>query len=481
MNKKRLSIIPESQGACSKGVRLNVFSPQDGAFKGRFGGRAAVVTLGCAKNQVDSEVMVGVLRNRGYEVVSDVDTADVAIVNTCGFLESAVKESIDAVLELGEKKTSGRLRRLIVAGCAVERYREELKASLPEVDAFVLTSDLLKIGDIADGSNEDLLADAGRPYFLYDDTMPREVTSGKHYAYVKISEGCDRPCTFCIIPKIRGEMRSRKLDSVVDEVKRLGDQGVKEVNLVAQDLTNYGVDIRGPRLVKLLEALNDTGAVDWIRLHYAYPVGTDSELIDAISNLPRVVKYLDIPLQHSSEGVLKAMKRPIGKFSPRKITEFIRNRGPSIKIRTTFIVGFPGETEDDVGDLESFIREGHFSSVGIFTYSPEKEAQSSSYKGQILAAKKQSRLERLMLAQQEVAFGQMREYIGQTLKVLVEGTHEETDLLLKGRCEWQAPEVDSVVLINDVELSGGRVNFGQFGNVRITETSGYDLVGTLID
>lgn len=481
MNSKRsLTVIrEESAGGCSAGVSLNVRTPEDGSYLGRFGGRAAIVTLGCAKNQVDSEVMLGVLRNRGYEIVTDINSADVAIVNTCGFLESSVQESIDAILEVAEQKERGRLRRLIVAGCMVERYRGDLKETLPEVDAFLLTSDLLRVAEVAEGDIGDLLADAGRPYFLYDDTMPRQLSTQSHTAYVKVSEGCNRPCTFCIIPKIRGEMRSRTLDSIVREVAELGRQGVREVNLVAQDLTSYGVDLRGPRLAELLRALNDDGAVDWIRLLYAYPVGTDEALLDAVASLPRVCTYLDIPLQHSSESVLKSMKRPVGRYSPRSIVRFIKERAPEIQIRTTFIVGFPGETEEDIADLETFVSEGHFASVGVFTYSPEKEAESFAFEGHLSKKIKEARRERIMLAQQRAAEDRLRGYIGKRLQVLIEGAHEETDLLLAARAEFQAPEVDGIVIINDAECRLEGIRPGTMGMVEITEVSGYDLVGTL--
>jgi ribosomal protein S12 methylthiotransferase len=472
----KLNILPSASNANS----LNTH-PADGLDQGQtFTGRASIVTLGCAKNQVDSEVMLGVLKQKGFEIVTDVKEADVVVVNTCGFLESSVKESINAVLEVSEYKQTGRLRKLIVAGCAVERYRDQLKESLPEADEFILTGDLLKVADSINAPVHESLVEAGRPYFLYDENMPRHLSTQSHMAYVKISEGCNRPCTFCIIPKIRGTMRSRSIDSIRREVASLGQQGVREINLIAQDLTHFGFDHKQGRLVDLLKALDEDKSVDWIRLLYAYPVGTDEELIDAIMQLPTVVKYIDIPLQHSSEAVLKAMKRPIGKYSPRSIVKMIKDRAPQIQIRTTFIVGFPGETEQDIDDLVDFVSEGHFTNVGVFTYSLEKEAESATFEGHIKKSVKDKRRDRVMKAQQDVVLKFNEQLIGTVQKVLIEGAHEDTDLLLVGRTQWQAPEVDGTVIINDSELAEDSLTPGSIISVKLTEAAGYDLVGTAI-
>lgn len=479
----KLSIIGEdsqAESCCPTGVSMNIRKRDDAVEPKDFRGRAAVITLGCAKNQVDSEVMLGVLKNSGYEIVNDVSTADVAIINTCGFLESAIQESIDCILDVAEYKQQARLRRLIVAGCLVERYRGDLKSELPEVDAFLTTSDVLKVGEAAGGVLADTLAAAARPYFLYDDNTPRFLASKRHTAYIKVAEGCNRPCTFCIIPKIRGSMRSRSIDSVVREAQMLAAQGVKEVNLVAQDLTSFGTDHKSGTLSQLLQALDRSGGVEWIRLLYAYPIGIDEELLDSIAGLPRVCNYLDLPLQHSSESILKEMKRPLGRYSPRKITEFIRSRQPGIHMRTTFIVGFPGETESDIADLEGFIREGHFSSVGIFTYSLEPGTPAHDMASQISPEEKASRRERLMLAQQEVNQRRLNSFLGKTFSVLVEGVHDETDLLLQGRTEFQAPDVDGIVMINDADCPLEEIPSGQFTRVEITDTAGYDLIGTVM-
>jgi ribosomal protein S12 methylthiotransferase len=468
--------------SCST-VAVNITEPRQLESGKAFAGRAAIVTLGCAKNQVDSEVMIGVLRNTGFEIVSDLSHADVAVVNTCGFLESAVKESVDCVLELSELKKSGSLRRLLVAGCMVERYKGDIRKALPEVDSFIALDGLLSVGQAALGADEslrDILHEGARPYFLYDETMPRHLASAPHTAYVKVSEGCNRPCAFCIIPQIRGAMRSRSVESIAREVQALGAQGVREINLVAQDLTAFGTDTNGGKLVDLLRAIDATKAIKWARLLYAYPVGVDDELLRAIVELPSICNYLDVPLQHSSERVLKSMKRPVGRFGSRRFVEYVRSSAPEIKLRTTFIVGFPGETEEDIKDLESFVADGHFESVGVFTYSPEQGTDAYGMDDQISEKEKRARRDRVMLAQQKVRVARNQEYIGKRLEVLVEGPHEETDMLLAGRTYFQAPEVDGNVLINDVVEGLGEIPAGHLGQVEITEISGYDLVGTLV-
>ena len=451
---------------------------------GEFRGTAALVTLGCAKNQVDSEVMLGVLAKRGFETVSELNNADVIVVNTCGFLESSSRESINTILECADYKKKGRLKRLIVAGCLVERHKEDLKASMPEVDAFITTSELLNVGDVAVGDSNDLLENAGRAYFLYDDQMPRKLSTPSHFAYIKISEGCNRPCTYCIIPKIRGVMRSRTVDSVIAEARSLADQGVKELNLVAQDLTSYGTDIKGPKLSHLLRELNKVDGISWIRLLYAYPIGVDEELIDTIMESEKIVKYLDIPLQHVSDAVLQSMKRPLGRLAPRPITEFIKGRAPDLTIRTTFIVGFPGETDQHAEELKSFVSEGHFGSVGVFTYSPEQGTPSYEYPDQVSEKDKKKRRDMVMKAQSKVVDKALQGFIGKTIPVLVEGPHEESDLLWSARATFQAPEVDGSVIINDVAeniaLESLNSLKGNFYNVRVTEISGYDLVGELV-
>lgn len=474
------------QGACGP-VQVHVAEPQYAIGTRKYRGNAAVVTLGCAKNQVDSEVMVGVLKNSGYQMVADVSQADVAIVNTCGFLQSAVKESIDTILDVSTLKQKGRLRKLIVAGCLLGRYGDEVKTQLPEVDSFVSIDDILKVGEIADSSMQSVLDLSARPYFVYDDSSPRVVSTGPHSAYVKISEGCNRPCTFCIIPKIRGAMRSRTQASVVEEVRNLGQQGIREINLVAQDLTAYGSDLKNDGLVGLLRALDATEAVSWLRLLYAYPIGIDEELLRTIVELPRVCNYLDLPLQHVSERVLKEMKRPLGRFSPRNIVEFIRTTTPEIALRTTFIVGFPGETEQDIDELEGFILEGHFLNLGVFTYSREEGTPSHDMGAQISEKEKKLRRERLMVAQQKALKKRLRECIGKSFEALIDargdthpegsGAGKQGSALYVARTRFQAPEVDGVTLITRVKGEKD-LPLGTIGTVQVKSVQGYDLVGT---
>lgn len=473
----KLSVLQTEQAAC-KSVSMNL-SKADYSLKAKqFKGKAAVITLGCAKNQVDSEVMLGVLKNYGYEIVTDVALAEVAIINTCGFLESAIKESIDCILAVADHKKTGRLRRLLVAGCLVERYKGDIKTTLPEVDAFVSVDDILKVGQMAEGQVGSALDQAARPYFLYDDSMPRFLASMPHTAYVKISDGCNRPCTFCIIPKIRGSMRSRAIQSIVREVESLSQQGVKEVNLVAQDATSFGLDIGKDNLSDLLLTLDRETSINWIRLLYAYPIGIDQRLLATIAEGSRICKYLDLPLQHSSDELLKLMQRPLGRYSPKKIVDFIRQQQSGISLRTTFIVGFPGETEQDIQDLELFVQQGHFSSVGVFTYSPEPGTPAHDMSAQVDAKEKEYRRERIMQAQQSVVQKRLQGLVGTKQQVLIDGQHEETDMLLVARTEFQAPEVDGVVIINDsnTELPG----IGQMCTAEITGSAGYDLVGRVV-
>lgn len=517
-----LTIVGQAGAAGKPGIKPNNPAQRK---KGEFNGRAAIVTLGCAKNQVDSEVMAGVLLQHGFEIVTDATRADVAVVNTCGFLQSAIEESIDNILELAALKKSGQLRRLIVTGCAVDRFEDpsngggSMRDSLPEVDMFISGRQLLAVGGAAQGRSEEsrtagnpqrvgeVLDSAARPYmrydeatdgeFLYDHSMPRVLSSPRHYAYVKISEGCNRPCSFCIIPKIRGNFRSRAGASILAEIDQLLSSGVRELNLVAQDLTAFGTSQTGAGktdnqpIVPLLESIDrliSQRSPAWVRLLYAYPLGITAELLGCFSRLENLCDYLDLPLQHSSEQVLKAMRRPLGKYSPRSLTEVILKHAPQLWLRTTFIVGFPGETEQDVEDLRDFIAEGHFGSVGVFEYSPEQGTPAFEMENQLPEAEKSARREYLMQAQREVVDKRLREYHGRKFEVLIEGLHEETDMLLTGRTRFQAPEVDGIVLINDInpdvetQLAGSAAAealCGQVAEVTITDSAGYDLVGSV--
>ncbi len=471
MNKRSLNIVSNSKKKEAELLKPNEFK-----------GRAAVVTLGCAKNQVDSEVILGTLMKFGFEVVNEVENADLAVINTCGFLQSAVEESVDCILDVSELKKTGQLRKLIVTGCMLPRYGKDLAETMPEVDVFLSPNDLTDISKFGIEKDEatKVFQDASRPYFLYDDSLPRVLSTKSHTSYVKISEGCNRPCAFCIIPKIRGGMRSRSIESIVSEIKDLKDLGTKEVNLIAQDLTSFGKDTKKGDLTKLLQEIDKTG-IDWTRLLYAYPVGATDELLTNIVNLKSMVNYLDIPLQHMSEAVLKSMKRPLGKLHPRVLTEHMRKKFPEIVIRTTFIVGFPGETEADVKELESVVAEGHYGSVGVFEYSQEEGTPAGAMENQISDEVKKERKERVMLAQQNAISKINKDYIGKRFKVLLEGTHSDTDLLLTGRTPFQAPDVDGMVLINDLgDFDANDVKNGNFYEVEITDSVDYDLVGKLV-
>lgn len=456
-------------------------------------GNVAMITLGCAKNTVDSEVMLGVLVNKGFRVVGDLKSADLIVVNTCGFLHEAVEEGIDRILEAADCKRNARCKKLVVAGCMVERYRQDLERSIPEVDRFISTDEILTVGDDV-GTSQSCFDQARRPYFVYDETMPRIVSTGSHSAYVKISEGCNRPCAFCIIPKIRGNLRSRSKDSVIREVENLLVAGVSEINLVAQDITAYGSDwgkkkSSGSELASLIRELDKFGGDYWIRLLYAYPLGVSKALLSSIFESSHIARYLDLPLQHISDAVLKRMCRPLGERGTRDLINEIRGCAPQVALRTTFILGFPGETWDDVVILGDFIAEGHFAHVGVFKYSQEEEAESFSFDGQIDEKEKEERISYILEIQKTVVAKRLSTYIGRCEKVLIDGRHSETDLLYVSRAEWQAPETDGEIIINDITLNDDSLTseqiseqiVGKFANVKISEVSAYDLIAELVD
>ena len=453
-----------------------------------FHAQVAIVSLGCAKNLVDSEVMLGVLAEKGFRPVPNPEDAELVIVNTCGFLQNAVEEGIDRILEIVELKNTGRCKKLIVAGCMVERYRDSLAQELPEVDAFVSIDEIAAIGDKY--STSDSCFDNNRkPTYLYDHNTPRLLSTGGNLAYVKIAEGCNRPCSFCIIPKIRGSYRSRRLDSVLAETQGLIDSGVKEIDYIAQDVTFFGNDLKDSKesLVALIDSLSSLKIPEdfWFRILYTYPAGISEELVKRLGNTPHLCNYLDLPLQHISDKVLKNMRRPLGESKTRKLIADIKRWNPAVTLRTTFIVGFPGETEEDVQVLEGFIREGHFDHVGIFAYSQEEEAHAFNYPEQVITEEGERRRDRLMKVQQSIVAEKLSKRIDAVERVLVEGFHPDTDLLLVGRTVWQAPEVDGQVIINDLGSLTENPNaissiIGTFQQVQFTEVSGYDLVGTII-
>ena len=424
-----------------------------------------------------SEVMLGRLRGAGYELVADARQADVVVVNTCAFIDRAKQESVDAILEMAREKESGRAKRLVVTGCLSQRYDEELRREIPEIDATLGTGQVEEIVRAVSGEATSL-ADAGPglPTWVYDHTAPRILSTPPWLAYVKISEGCDYTCSFCIIPTLRGKHRSRNVEDVVSEARALAERGVREIVLVAQDSTRYGLD-HGIRdgLAYLLRRLGRIDGIRWIRIMYAYPATLSDPILEVIASEGKVVKYVDIPLQHASESVLKRMKRPTGKGNLLGMVERIRQRVPGVAIRTTFIVGFPGETEADFEELLAFVESGRFESVGVFTYSDEEGTGSFELPDRVPAKAKERRRRRLMSLQKRISTRRNRARVGERLEVLVEGTHDDTDLLLRGRAATQAPEIDGQVLIND-----GTAAPGSFVTCEVTEAHPYDLVARIV-
>jgi ribosomal protein S12 methylthiotransferase len=436
-----------------------------------------MVSLGCPKNLVDGEVMLGRLAQTGHRVVAEPGGADVLVVNTCGFIDRAKQESVDAILEMAREKTVGRARRLVVTGCLAQRYDAELRREIPEIDATLGTGQVEDIVRAVDGEATSLEgAPDGPPTWVYDHTAPRVLATAPWLAYVKISEGCDYACSFCIIPTLRGRHRSRGVEDVVAEVRALVGRGVREVVLVAQDSTRFGLD-HGVRdgLAYLLRRLGRIDGLRWIRVMYAYPQTLSDRILDVIASEDRVVKYVDIPLQHASLPVLKRMKRPTGRGHLLGLIERIRGRVPGVAIRTSFIVGFPGETAEDFARLLEFVRAARFDNVGVFTYSDEEGTASHGLSGRVPSRVKAARQRKLMGLQKRISTRKNRARVGERMEVLVEGTHPDTDLLLRGRAATQAPEVDGQVIIND-----GTGAPGTFVTVEITEAHPYDLVGRVI-
>jgi ribosomal protein S12 methylthiotransferase len=436
------------------------------------------ISLGCPKNLVDSEVMMGQLVAKGHELTPHPDQADVLVVNTCSFIDPAKKESIDTILEMAEYKKVGRARKLIVAGCLVERYRGDIRKDMPEVDALIGTNELEKIVALCDG--EDVPQNPLEPY-LYHDLTPRVLSTPRHFAYIKIAEGCDHPCTFCVIPQYRGQFRSRRFESVISEATRLFQHGVREINLIGQDTTCYGEDLGLPHgLADLLERLAEieTPHEKWIRFLYAYPNKVTQRLLDTMAAHPSLVKYIDMPLQHASARVLKRMKRGGSGDIFLKLLERVRRTIPGVAIRTSMIAGFPGETAEDFAELSQFLEAARFDNLGVFAYSDEDTSASYALDGKVDGRTIQNRKRHLMAIQRKIARARNRTFIGAELAVLVEGRSEETDLLWQSRLSTQAPEIDGVTLINDFE--GAEPRPGEIRRLRITESHDYDVLGTLL-
>lgn len=436
------------------------------------------VSLGCPKNLVDSEVMMGQLVERGHELTSVPADADVIVVNTCSFIDPAKQESVDTILEMAQYKKTGRAHKLIVAGCMVERYRGDIRKDLPEVDALIGTNELDNIVALCEGQEA---AGSSAPY-LYHDLTPRVLATARHFAYIKIAEGCDHPCTFCVIPQYRGKFRSRRFESVIAEATRLFSQGVREINLIGQDTTCYGEDLGlKDGLSLLLGRLAEipTAHEKWVRFLYCYPNKVTQKLLDTIAQHKALVKYIDMPLQHASGAVLKGMKRGANGDIFLKLLERIRNTIPRVAIRTSMIVGFPGETDADFETLCQFVQTAQFDRLGVFSYSDEDSSASYQLGGKVDARTIYNRKRTLMSIQRRISRARNRKLSGQEFDVLVEGPSSETDLLWEARLSTQAPEIDGVCYINDAGDSLPRP--GEFRRMRVSEAHDYDLVGGLVD
>lgn len=442
------------------------------------------ISLGCPKNLVDSEIMAGTLMKDGFEVVSDPEGADTVVVNTCGFIEDSKKESIQRILDMSALKESGQIKKLVVAGCLTQRYKDDLVAGLPEADLFVGSGEFQNISKILKNfeSGDKKKTFFNLPTYLQEETTPRVNSQPKHRAYLKISEGCMKRCAFCAIPLIRGNLQSRTISNVVNEAKLLVAGGVKELIIISHDFTDYGWDLRKKDSantespVELLKALAQVDGAEWIRLLYLYPDGISDEMIQLMKSNKKFVKYFDMPLQHINNQVLKSMNRKMTREEITSALDKIRTHIPDAVIRTQFIVGFPGETEEQFEELLAFIAEQKFDRVGCFQYSPEENTPGGKMDQQIDEETKQRRHDAIMEVQQNISREKHKAFIGKTLDVLVEGYSEETELLLQGRTSQQAPDIDGVVLIND-----GQAKIGDLVKVRITESMEYDLIGEIVE
>ena len=445
------------------------------------GKRVHMVSLGCPKNRVDSEIMLGQAEAAGYALTGEAADADLLIVNTCAFIEDSKKESVGAILDLAEIKAMRPGTRLVVAGCLAQRHAEELAAELPEVDVFLGTGEYDHLAQrlgLDSGVAAAQTVKKPRPEYIADHLEPRWIAPESFSTYLKIAEGCDQACTFCIIPKLRGVQRSRSVADCVAEAQQLVARGVVELNVVAQDLTHYGEDIGDPdALAALIRGLGKVDGLRWVRLLYAYPHNVTDNLLDAIAETDNCVKYMDMPLQHASDAVLRQMKRKTNRAEIEALLHRMRTRIPGLTLRTTFLVGHPGETDADFAQLLDFVKAQQFSRAGCFAYSKEEGTLSARMPGQITTAVKKSRLSKLLKLQGQISRQLLAAQVGTEIDVLIEGLSEETDLLLQGRSSQQAPEIDGVVYINDAPADVGR---GQIRRVLVTQAGEHDLVGHVI-
>src|SRR5256886_9196590 len=456
--------------------------------------KIGLISLGCPKNLVDSEVMLGLAQQAGHELTQDPADADVLVVTTCAFIDSAKQESIDAILEMAEHKTRGACRRLVVTGCMAERYRDELKKEIPEIDAVLGTGEVPQIvgainGDAAERpegrplhfvrSGQSPIPNPqslrARPTYLYDASTPRVLATPSHYAYVKIAEGCDYKCAFCIIPTLRGAYRSRPAESIVREARALAARGVKELLLISQDTTFYGIDRRERgALARLLRDLNAIDGLEWIRLLYLYPTTIDDETLAAIAECEKVCKYIDLPLQHASNAVLKRMKRPGTRQTYDALLTRIRECVPGVALRTTFIVGFPGEADADVEELCGFVGDHTFDHVGVFTYSHEEGTSAYDFDDDVPKRTKEARRARVMSLQKRLVTTRQRARIGERTRVIVDGPSGDHDLVLRARLATQAPDIDASGLLTECEPS--TLAPGDLAKVELVGARGYDFI-----
>jgi ribosomal protein S12 methylthiotransferase len=453
--------------------------------------RIYFVSLGCPKNQVDTELMLGQVQAAGHELVQEPEGADVIVVNTCAFIDAAKEESVDTILEMAQHK--GKKGKLVVTGCLAQRYADDLAKDIPEIDHILGSADFQSIAKaIAPGEQIKLPSGKAKtkkkalpviqvsetPSYIYDHDAPRVRIGATHSAYVKVAEGCDRPCSFCIIPKLRGPQRSRSIDDIVAEAHALAKGGALELNLIAQDLTRYGYD-KGvaaadrQTLAQLLRALNEVD-VEWIRLHYTFPSAFDDELIDVIASSPKVVKYIDVPLQHISDGMLKRMRRGHSSRVTRELVKTLRARIDNLVLRTTFIVGHPGETQEEFEELCAFVEESHFDRAGAFTYSVEPGTTSAMLPNRVPEDVMAERQQTLMEIQRKISRARHEAMVGKEIAVLVEGVSSESEYLMEGRWYGQAPGIDGVTYLTD-----GQVPPGSLVRARVTQASDYDIAATL--
>ena len=472
--------------------------------------KVGFVSLGCPKNLVDSEVMMGMLAQAGARLTANAEDADVVVVNTCSFIDSAQQESVNTILEMARHKTGGRARKLIVAGCLVERYRDEIRKNIPEVDAVVGTGELANIlaaagiappptsnspfnilQSRAEGDAREIQgrfsretwdgAIADLPNYIYDENTPRVLATPKYTAYIKIAEGCDHPCTFCIIPQLRGKFRSRRFESVVAEAERLSHSGVREITLIGQDTTCYGEDFElKDGLALLLEKLAAVEDLRWVRFLYAYPNKITGKLLDTIARHEKICSYVDVPLQHASATALKRMKRGGGSDVFLRSIEKMRHTIPGVTLRTSFIVGFPGETEKEFEELCDFVREAQFDWMGAFGYSDQEGAAAYGIDNKLSQREIERRRKHLMKIQQGISKRKKKALVGREFELLLEGPSEESDLLLEGRTAMHAPEIDGKVYVSDVP-EGMEPKAGEFYRCQITEAHDYDLVAKIVE